>query len=631
MAIVLDEPLSDSTNGAIADLFARQREQAAQSVFANKPLLDPSLYTQEIIGRAEQYETLVRYLADVDQGYLPPLIQVYGPTGSGKTTVVRQVAEQAAVEFAQLRVVYVNLKECHSLYAVANRIFSSVTGSSEAPVWGLDGVFEALWAATQDKPYLLLVLDEVDAVFGMDRYNPSDFVYRLVRHRNAGDPPVVGLITITNRLLGLESNLDSRVRSSMGSQSVFFPAYDREALLEILRAREGAFHPDRLKEDVLPECAKLVSEEHGDARRALHLLRIAGELADRGRHPKVAVNHVWWAQTEAEGERTEEVIRSLPDHEALILDALTEFLGYERGTGYLGRRPEPLRVATAEELFTKYRARCLDWGLEPRHRRRFIDFLDNLEMHDLVESLVQSSGRYGRRRLVWVKADFDLVRRATLSALRKRHPGKPDSEQPGAGVTRTGDGFGPTPMPAPVTVPKPVAKASGRNDPVPPPESVPQTKPAERTVSKAPTDAAALAKLPNHELVVLEVVSSLQKGSASTSVPLDRVYERYVDSCAILGPLVPEPREAFEARLTTLETLGLISSARASSDAGGPRISVSIVGDPSTLYLSCWGVLLTRFSLKKIMSKLTRNLKAAEVGKGKVAQVPKNLAKDIPP
>ncbi len=397
----------------IGDLFERLREEALKTVFANKALLDPSLRPVQVLGRTEQYERLVRYLVDLDHGYLPPLIQVFGPSGSGKTTVVRQVVAEAAAQFANLRVVYVNLKECRSVWAVANRALAGVTGSQEPPVSGLDGIFAKLWASTRDRPYLLIVLDEVDTAFEMGRYNPSDFIYRFVRHRDPADPPTVGLITITNRLVGLESLLDSRVKSSMGTHNVFFGPYSKSALLDILRSREGAFRPGTLHGEVLPECAKLASEEHGDARRALDLLRIAAELADQGGYPKVFMNHVWWAEHGADSERSARIIFALPDHEVVVLEALGELRSgrYNLDTSTVG-------------LYAEYRRRCEFWGLAPRRVRRFIDFIDNLEMHGLVESFVHSSGRFGRSRYVWLKPDLFEIEYAAFNCLRARH--RPD-------------------------------------------------------------------------------------------------------------------------------------------------------------------------------------------------------------
>jgi cell division control protein 6 len=40
------------------------------------------------------------------------------------------------------------------------------------------------------------------------------------------------------------------------------------------------------------KCAALAAREHGDARRALDLLRIAGELAERDNSNKLSLKHL---------------------------------------------------------------------------------------------------------------------------------------------------------------------------------------------------------------------------------------------------------------------------------------------------------------------------------------------------
>jgi Cdc6-like AAA superfamily ATPase len=47
----------------------------------------------------------------------------------------------------------------------------------------------------------------------------------------------------------------------------------------------------------------------------------------------------------------------------------------------------------------------LEHGLEPRSRRRFLDFVDSLEMHGLVGSDVRSTGRYGHEKRIWIEGD----------------------------------------------------------------------------------------------------------------------------------------------------------------------------------------------------------------------------------
>ena len=43
---------------------------------------------------------------------------------------------------------------------------------------------------------------------------------------------------------------------------------------------------------VIEKCAALSARDHGDARRALELLRVAGELADRDDKPSIQLSHL---------------------------------------------------------------------------------------------------------------------------------------------------------------------------------------------------------------------------------------------------------------------------------------------------------------------------------------------------
>ncbi len=133
---------------SVRRMFSEKKEITNQSVFSDKGLLDPSRAPTEILRRDVQSQRLVDYL-DLATGYLPPLIQDFGPTGTGKSTVVRTVASEAARQFPDLRIVDVNLKECRSLFTAANQILFQITGVKEPPVSGLDGVFEKLRAAVK--------------------------------------------------------------------------------------------------------------------------------------------------------------------------------------------------------------------------------------------------------------------------------------------------------------------------------------------------------------------------------------------------------------------------------------------------------------------------------------------------
>lgn len=113
------------------------------------------------------------------------------------------------------------------------------------------------------------------------RGRPSDFMYNLLtleeelRERGL----FLCVVGISNNALS-QYDLDDRVKSRMGSSEVFFEPYSKCDVLGIISDRAKKAFAIKIKKDVLEYCAALSSDDHGDARRALDLLRVAGEICD---------------------------------------------------------------------------------------------------------------------------------------------------------------------------------------------------------------------------------------------------------------------------------------------------------------------------------------------------------------
>jgi len=129
---------------------------------------------------------------------------------------------------------------------------------------------------------VIFILDEIDMLEGP--YQEAEYnslIYQLSRARKLADfDGPISLTTITN-YADFMKDLNSRAQSSYNPDDIFFDDYDANQLRSILRNRQDAFKPDSLADDVVPLVAAFGSQTHGDARKAIDLLRWAGELAER--------------------------------------------------------------------------------------------------------------------------------------------------------------------------------------------------------------------------------------------------------------------------------------------------------------------------------------------------------------
>jgi cell division control protein 6 len=251
--------------------------------------------------------------------------------------------------------------------------------------WPTDEVYAKLKAEMdREDGVTIIILDEVDKLSGDEvLYNLSQMNSELTKAR-------VSIIGISNDLKFTEF-LDPRVKSRLGEDAMVFPPYDAVQLQDILRQRAGMALKDAvLEESVVPMCAALAAQEHGDARRALDLLRVAAELAERERSKKVGDKHVRQAQSKIEVDRVTEVVRTLPTQSKLVL--LSTILGDE------ANKDTKTSGLTTGEVFEIYAELCRKTGLDILTQRRITDLISELDMLGIITARVISKGRYGRTR-----------------------------------------------------------------------------------------------------------------------------------------------------------------------------------------------------------------------------------------
>jgi len=176
--------------------------------------------------------------------------------------------------------------------------------------------------------------------------------------------------------------LDDRVKSRIGNNSVFFKPYKKDEILAILRNRADKAFAIKISDEILEHCAELSSADHGDARRALDLLRVAGELCN-GTVTKEDIEN---ASSQIQDDRIDIVLKGSSIHFKKIFSSLAR-ISFLTGIKW-------------HSTLTVYKQYCkfLSTDEDLSYRRAF-DILCELEQTGLVVSKTISAGRHGYSKL----------------------------------------------------------------------------------------------------------------------------------------------------------------------------------------------------------------------------------------
>lgn len=371
-------------------------------MFKDREKLRPDYVPEGLPHREREVKSLAEILAPAVKSIRPSNVFIYGLPGTGKTAVVKYVLNnlsQALGKFsegAKLAYCYINCKYENTAYRTLSSICERL--KVKVPFTGLSvsEVFRRLVKGLEDAEKLLIVvLDEIDTLARRDEGN---VLYMLTRVNLELSRSKLSLIGITNDLKFTES-LDPRVKSALGEEELVFKPYSSDELRDILELRSKlAFVDGALENEVVPLCATLAAREHGDARKALDLLRVAGEVTEREGAVKVTEAHVRKAQMEIERDAAVEVLRSMPLHGKLTL--IAAYLLNRRG----------IKDETTGEVYSLYREVCRRLKLNELTQRRISDLINELDAAGLITARVVSRGRRGLTKIIKLNVDERAIR-----------------------------------------------------------------------------------------------------------------------------------------------------------------------------------------------------------------------------
>ncbi|MDO5853142.1 MAG: orc1/cdc6 family replication initiation protein [Thermoplasmata archaeon] len=388
--------------------------QKRHSLVRNSKILQTTYIPDNLPHRKDKIDAIVEIIAPALNGDKPSNILIIGKTGTGKTAVMNYIGKELRKADPQERnvcYIYINCEVNDTaygiLYSISNQIIKDVNNKIPFTGWSIDKILATLTEIIdRENKVFVVVLDEIDRSI---QKNGDDIFYYLTTINEVLQNSRVSIIGITNNAKFTEL-LSPKIKSRLGEEKLVFPPYNVTQLEDILSNRaSAAFDEGVLDDDVIAYCAALSAQEMGDARRALELLRISAEIAERNGDSRVTSAHVRSARSKIEVDAIVEVIKTLTIHSKILL------------MGIIKNTESGMSTMTTGDAYSSYCAVCESIGQSVLTQRRITGLIQELDMLGVIHARLKSYGRTGRTKEIELCIPKDIINMVKSDELFKEY------------------------------------------------------------------------------------------------------------------------------------------------------------------------------------------------------------------